>query len=85
MSKKRKPVSFRTSDDDYLRLHLACGTNGIHEVDRAAVSNVVDDSFRTQLAIDAKLQELRGKLHQLTQELDRLAIAIAKSKGATSS
>lgn len=86
MNQKSKMVSFRLSVDEYVRLREAClaaGIQNVSELARAAMHRIIDDADGHHIVIDAQVQDLREKIANITDELNRISGKLTKTNGAS--
>ena len=79
MSSKSKMISFRLSDQEYLRLREACrllGANSVSEMARMAMQRLISVPDGRELGVQEQVRSLHSKLDDLTLELNRLSKAV---------
>lgn len=76
--RKSKMVSFRLSQEEYLRFRELCATQGVRSLSdlaRTAMHRMVASESRADPLV-LEVQDLRSQVRSLSQELDRLSQAV---------
>ena len=82
---KNKMVSFRLSDEEYLRMREHCeaiGARTLSEMARIAMDRLIESHGCSGHAINEQVRELKIKLRDLSSEVDRISHLVEHSNGA---
>ena len=85
IQQKNKMVSFRLSDEEYVRLREHCeviGARNLSEMARIAMQRLIDMPDGKQHAISEQVCELRVKVRDLSSEVERISHLVEHSNGA---
>jgi hypothetical protein len=81
MPSKGKMISFRLSDEEYVRFHEVCvtlGTKNVSELARVAVHRLIDAPDSRELGVQEQFCKLRSRLEDLTLDVCRLSKAVTE-------
>jgi hypothetical protein len=85
LSRRSKMISFRLSPEEYRMLLSACGPNGarsISDLARKAMLELIVSNGNGHVLSD-ELHNLRNRVQQISQELERIAPLVDKPLGKT--
>ena len=75
IDRKSKMVSFRLSPEEYRQLRDACAARGLRSVSelaRTSMQSVISSGNGSSLPLHQQMQELRERVTQLSDKIDRL-------------
>ena len=81
---KNKMVSFRLSDEEYLRMRAYCeviGAQNLSELARVAMQRFIEAQAQDDNSIYAQVNELRERIREIGAELDRISRQVGKTNG----
>ena len=84
VNQKSKMVSFRLSDEEYLRMREYCvviGVRSLSEMARVAMERLIDSQNGNAEAINEQVRGLRSKIKDLASEVERISHLVENANG----